>query len=123
MIILFVDDEDYRHQSADKAFNGSKHIILHAYNEDTALAMLKKYKVDLIMLDHDLGWNQPTGSDIASAMINKYYNKLPKKVIAHTSNFQGGLNIVSKFQSADIHSVYRPWSYDLCKNLREELEE
>lgn len=124
MIILFIDDQDYRHEIAEKNL-GKDHTILHAFSCQEAFDIAKSCQnvIGLMMFDHDMGESM-TGSDLASQMIETLpKEKYPARVIAHTNNVNGGLNIVSKWQSMDVEAEYRCWNLYLTKNLNQELVE
>ena len=128
MFILFLDDNDDRHEQAERGLNNSGHILLHAYNQQDVLLALKacQEKIGLAMFDHDLDNGEPTGSDIATVWLNEETDKYPARVIVHSNNYAGAQNIISKFQSADVYAEYKPYgigaSYwkDLVASLKEE---
>src|SRR5271169_1874038 len=52
MNILFLDDEQIRHDLADKYL--ANHTILHAFTAPAALDIVNANKIDLALLDRDL---------------------------------------------------------------------
>jgi hypothetical protein len=111
MIILFIDDEDYRHDLAEKHLDAD-HTLLHAYNYDQAMDIFKaRTDIDLACFDHDLGdyvqgtygMDERNGSMLAFDLLyNLPEANRPKQVIVHSFNPSGSKNIVSKFKSAGI---------------------
>ncbi len=128
MIILLVDDEQYRHDSAEKHLT-KEHVLLHAYNVKEALDIIQSCseKIGLALLDHDLQdfheGEESTGSTLANKWLYLDEDKYPARVIAISNNFNGAHNITSKFNSADIHAVHRPFDLTLMRDLAEELRE
>lgn len=141
MIILIVDDEQYRHDSAEKHLT-KDHVLLHAYNVTEALQVIQgcQARIGLALLDHDLQdfgkeetspagiilpdvGKERTGSTLASAWLGMDENKHPARVIAISNNFNGAHNITSKFNSAGVHAAHRPFDLTLMRDLAEELRE
>jgi hypothetical protein len=134
MIIVFIDDNDIRHDIVEEILGGS-HTILHCYDYGDAIIAFKgcQTKIGLAMFDHDItdyfveeGTHKQverTGSDIASYILyNLDESHLPARVIAHSSNYSGALNIVSKFASAGIHAIYECFSREMIMALAKSLE-
>ena len=111
MFILFLDDNQDRHDAAEKAFSQSDHILLHAYNQSDVLEIVKgcQEKIGLAMLDHDLDEGEPNGSQVASAWLSLDAKKFPARVIVHSNNSEGAKNIVSKFTSAGVFAEWKPF--------------
>lgn len=128
MIILIVDDEEYRHESAEKHLT-KDHVLLHAYNVNEAIDVINgcQQKIGLALLDHDLQdfstGAELNGSSLATLWLNLEEGKHPARVIAISNNFQGAHNITSKFNSADIHAAHRPYGLTLMRDLAAELRE
>lgn len=127
MIILIVDDSDYRHESAEKHLSNG-HTLLHAYTVLEALEIIQgcQAKIGLALLDHDLqdyvkGVEQ-TGSTLASLWLGLEEKKYPARVIVISSNHEGAKNIVSKFDAMGVNTQYRPYDGTLMKVLAEELK-
>ena len=129
MFILFLDDNEDRHNSAEKGFTNSGHTLLHAYNKEDVLEIVKgcQEKIGLAMFDHDLDNGEPTGSDIASLWLNDFEStKYPARVIVHSNNYEGAKTIISKFKSADVCAQYKPYGIgagywkDLIASLKAE---
>jgi len=55
MLILFLDDQEIRHEGAEKHF-AKEHTLLHAFDMYEAVDVIKscKQRIGLAMLDHDL---------------------------------------------------------------------
>lgn len=127
MIILIVDDEDYRHDSAEKHLT-KDHVLLHAFNVNEAIDVINgcQQRIGLALLDHDLQdfttGSELNGSSLATLWLNLEENKHPARVIAISNNFQGASNITSKFNSAGIHAVHRPYDLMLMRTLAQELQ-
>lgn len=127
MFILFLDDNQVRHDSAEKAFTNSGHTLLHAFTQEDVLQILNscQERIGLAMLDYDLDQGEPTGSEIASQVLNTIAEeKWPARVIVHSNNPDGALNIISKFRNADVFAEYRPFGIGAgyWKNLIDSLK-
>lgn len=121
MIILIVDDEQVRHDSAEKHLSPD-HTVLHCFDAAEALAVIKgcQEKIGLALLDHDLGGG-PTGSGLATQWLQLDDAKFPAHVIVISQNTDGALNIVSKFESANIYARWRPFDLRLMQDLAVQL--
>ena len=131
MIILFIDDEEYRHELATN-YLSLAHTLLHAYNYDEAMDIFKnRTDIDLAMFDHDLGdyvqgnygMDDRNGSILAGQLLNTLdETHYPKRVIVHSFNPEGAKNIVSKFKSANIPVERMEFSGDLFRSLVDQLK-
>jgi CheY-like chemotaxis protein len=140
MIILFLDDQDIRHECAEKHFSGAGHKVLHAYSPTEALEIVMscKARIGLMCLDHDLGIiaedsetlfgverivkKEVTGLDFVKGLITLPQDKLPARAIVHSYNNDGARNMIQLLTSVGIHSQHRTFCGDLCKELCEELK-
>lgn len=128
MHILFIDDEDVRHDLAEQILT-PHHTIYHAHNYDETIEILNSYQTgfDLVMHDHDLGdfitneygqKEERTGSTIARWIMNNLEeNKLPIRAIVHSLNGEGAKNIISIYNSMKIPIQYITFSEELLKSL------
>jgi CheY-like chemotaxis protein len=122
MIILIVDDMQERHDSAEKHLSPA-HTLLHAYDASEAMEVIQgcQDKIGLALLDHDLGLGGMTGSGLATQWLQLDDAKFPARVIVISQNPDGALNIVSKFESANIHARHRPYDGRLMQDLAVQL--
>ena len=89
MKILFLDDDNYRF-SLFKRENPNVDVDW-AIDYETGVNYVRNNNYDVIYLDHDLGWYEPTGKDFVNYMINLhsqgYFLQICKKWIG-----QAGVN-------------------------------
>ncbi|MDF2722446.1 MAG: hypothetical protein K0Q59_2121 [Paenibacillus sp.] len=56
----------------------------YAQNVDECIRLITRYKVNILSLDHDLGFMKPSGFEVVKYIVkNKVY---PKKIIIHSAN-------------------------------------
>lgn len=140
MNILFLDDQNIRHESIEKRFK-NKHNILHAYNSQDAINILLNYnkKIDLAMLDHDLfDFVSEDGTPVDYNFIGKkierdgcYFlkqvfnfitkDKFPKEFIIHSHNTVGSKKMVSLLNDNNLTANIIPFSIDSINNLLQTL--
>ncbi|MBP1995232.1 cyclic-phosphate processing receiver domain-containing protein [Paenibacillus eucommiae] len=58
--------------------------FIPAHNADECMILLEDCDVNILSLDHDLGWNQKNGSDVVNWMIEK--KRFPKEIYLHSSS-------------------------------------
>ncbi|WPP43337.1 cyclic-phosphate processing receiver domain-containing protein [Paenibacillus hunanensis] len=76
MIHLYLDD--YRPCPAGFAL---------ARDGEECLMMLRECEVDILSLDHELGWGQMDGTDVVKAMIHE--GLYAREIYLHTSSMSG----------------------------------
>lgn len=112
MKILFLDDDNYRF-SLFKRENPNVDVDW-AINYETGVNYVRNNNYDVIYLDHDLGWYEPTGKDFVNYMIK---NKIPAKlVICHSMNPVGRENMVSMLSSYGYNVINRPFAWTHSTN-------
>lgn len=129
MIILFVDDDQMRHDLAEKYLHGGSNLLLHAFTYEDAVIILRGHKnqIDLLMLDHDL-WDIRDGIDYNGSMLANFIlnqlelDKLPKQAITHSWNYNGRLSICSKLETAGIPTQNEPFSEAMLKRVAEAIK-
>lgn len=114
MNVLVVDDEDSRHECFEKHLTAAGHCVLHAFNHDEAMEVITSCvePIGLLCIDHDMGKESKNGSALATEILCLPKDKHPAMVVVHSLNHSGALNIISKFQSAGIHTQYMPFCGD-----------
>jgi hypothetical protein len=127
VIILLVDDEQVRHDSAEKHLSSPAHVLLHTFDVAEAMEIINgcQDKIGLALLDHDLGQGYIDGSWLAGKWLELVDEKLPARVIVISQNEPGALNIVSKFESADlgIWVRHQPYHATLMQEIADQLQE
>ncbi|MCZ8521504.1 MULTISPECIES: cyclic-phosphate processing receiver domain-containing protein [Paenibacillus] len=58
-----------------------------ARNLEECLLLLKECEVDILSLDYDLGWGQPSGGDLVRVMITS--SLYPRRIYLHSSSAAG----------------------------------
>jgi len=113
MNIIICDDEQVRHDTFEKHLTQAGHIVLHAFGSEECLEIIQSCQepIGAMMLDHDMPPGK-NGSLLATDILNLSKVKWPARVIIHSLNSQGALNIISKFQGAGIHTIYMPFMGD-----------
>ena len=125
MNILFLDDDEIRHEMFEKwVIKGIQATTTKSYKEFIAVAPLKNW--DIIFLDHDLGIEDqmciphvtnrfPTGSDVARYMIENDIKA--KKIIIHSYNSVGAANMINIFKEVGVTAIYHPFDAGLKEYL------
>nr|WP_282943449.1 cyclic-phosphate processing receiver domain-containing protein [Paenibacillus sp. RC67] len=62
-----------------------------ARNSEECRLLLEECEIDVLSLDYDLGWDQPTGMDVVRYMISA--NRYPKEIYLHSSSLVGRKNM------------------------------
>jgi CheY-like chemotaxis protein len=131
-VILFLDDEQIRHDLADK-YLGKEHTILHAYTAPQALDMINAsaQKIDLGMLDHDLHHfveddghkSERHGVWFVSNLLHDVHpDKWFARVIIHSYNADGARYMREALRKAGIQADYIPFSGSMLRQIAEELK-
>jgi len=125
MNILFLDDDEIRHEMFEKwVIKGIHATTTKSYKEFIAVAPLKNW--DIISLDHDLGVEDqmciphvtnrfPTGLDVARYMIENDIKA--KKIIIHSYNSVGAANMINIFKEVGVTAIYHPFDAGLKEYL------
>lgn len=113
MRILFLDDEEWRHERFKQRSIG--HEVDHVYSVKDAIYKLNKIKYDVASLDHDLGGKilvtsdgiEPTGFHVAQHIAGLSCAKSPTHVVIHSYNVVGANNmkdvLSDKYDSKHLH--------------------
>jgi hypothetical protein len=66
-----------------------------AKNAEECIKLLQEYKVDVMSMDHDLGWDEMNGTDLAHELcrLNLYANE----IYLHSSSMVGRMNMYKCF--------------------------
>ncbi|GFR38272.1 hypothetical protein PRECH8_15680 [Insulibacter thermoxylanivorax] len=68
-----------------------------ARNVEECIELLKNYDVNILSLDHDLGFGQPTGYDLVVQMVeNGYY---ANEIYLHSSSASGRMSMYRLLQA------------------------
>lgn len=62
-----------------------------AKTAEECILLLESEKVDIISLDFDLGWGQPTGLEVVEYMVGS--GRYPRTIYIHTSSSSGRLQM------------------------------
>jgi CheY-like chemotaxis protein len=136
MNILFLDDQQERHDLAEK-YLSPYHTLLHCFTADEALEIIQSFQgvIGLAMLDHDLR-DELTGRHEDGTSFEKhgmwFVNELisnvpiakhPPYVIVHSYNPDGGKNMTNTLNkySDSIHARQEVFSGAMLKRLVAEL--
>jgi hypothetical protein len=72
-----------------------------ARNAEECTLLLAEHDVHILSLDYDLGWNRPTGLDVAKFIVkNLSESTFPREIYLHSSSAIGRL---SMYQLLDVH--------------------
>lgn len=126
MNILVIDDDDGRHEVFEKYLTQAGHTVLHAFDAEETMSIIGSCKepIGMVCFDHDLGEDSKNGSQLATDILNLPIELWPARVVIHSNNHQGALNIISKFTSAKVLTEYRPFDgAAMMKRLVEDLVE
>ena len=67
-----------------------------ARNIRECITLLEEYEIGILSLDHDLGWNEPTGYEVAKYMTD--HGKYAREIYLHTSSSIGCTNMFQLLQ-------------------------
>ena len=104
MKVLILDDEIDRVNSLRLRLPNDQ--VTHASTVGEFIEMVGQNKYDLIMLDHDLGYNQQTGVDAAKFLANNQDNFNDQEVVIHSCNLVGVANMLSHLKHCTQFRVY-----------------
>jgi len=121
MIILFLDDNEFRHRIFKT--NNLNHKICCVYNTEEAISALNlNPQFDLVCLDHDLGGVYGAASDDKSGYaVAEYISKMnddirPKNIIIHSWNGPGAKRMLDVLLNAGIKAIYMPFNEEMKIN-------
>jgi len=88
-----------------------------AINAEECKLLIDHEQIDILSLDYDLGWNEPTGYEVVKHLMKT--GKYPRCIYLHTSSMYG------KQQMYEALRQQVPASYELYARpmTKEELEE
>lgn len=87
-----------------------------AKNAEECKLLIDMEQIDILSLDYDLGWNEPTGFEVVTHLIQS--QKFPRRIYLHTSSMYGRQHMYDALRQAlpeDFELYARPMT-------REELE-
>lgn len=58
-----------------------------ARNAEECKLLIDSERIDVLSLDYDLGWGQPTGDEVVRHIVSS--GKFPKRIYLHTSSASG----------------------------------
>ncbi len=82
-----------------------------ARNAAECIELLRSCEIDVLSLDHDLGWDEPTGYDVAQYIVES--GKYPRDIYMHSSSAMGRSNMFQllykhKPEDVMVHIVSMP---------------
>lgn len=136
MHILFLDDGDIRHESAERHLS-KNHTLLHAFHAEEALKILIscQERIGLAMLDHDLNYFvNDTGERVGYEydgkktelhgiwFLNQMFDGVPKdkwpaQFIIHSRNVPAAKNMHGHLLAYEQTSTILPFSGDMLKTV------
>lgn len=132
MLILFMDDQEIRHDLAEK-YLSKDHVILHAYTADEAIGIILacQERIGLAMLDHDLQ-DFYTGEDGCKYERHGVYflermfrdvpkDMLPAQFILHSFNPVGVNNMYAILKGKNLLGVNISFSGDAMRSIAERI--
>ncbi|BBH19898.1 hypothetical protein Back11_12430 [Paenibacillus baekrokdamisoli] len=63
-----------------------------AVNAEACMLLLSTEEIDILSLDFDLGWGQPTGLEVVQYIVDS--GRYPKSVYFHTSSPAGRMQMI-----------------------------
>ena len=116
MKVLFLDDDRTRLDKARRSFIGC--VFHEAETAEEAIRLLKENSpYDLVSLDHDLGGqiyvqsDEVSGYEVAIFIPTMDEDKLPKRIIIHSFNPVGAVNMQRVLEDGGIRSLRIPFDY------------
>jgi len=116
---IFILDDDPKRQQAFSDYYINRYpscTLYQSYTADEAIdLLLTQEPFDVVQLDHDLGGKvfQPsgtgTGYEVANAFAEAWGAKKHGRVIVHSFNGHGALQMLSCFVAKGIPCEYRPF--------------
>jgi CheY-like chemotaxis protein len=133
MHILFLDDQDVRHELAEKYLSAAGHIVLHAFNVEEGIELVECFAkpIGLALLDHDLDdiredrdgrKTEYHGAYFVDYMIrNVPQDKWFHRAIIHSYNPHGAKYMRDTLNKNGIHAKMDNFSGDMLKRVIGEL--
>jgi CheY-like chemotaxis protein len=133
VIILILDDEQIRHDLTEK-YLGKENIILHAFNADEAIAILKasQQRIGLALLDHDLHefvadetghkWEKHGGYFVRTMIDMVREENWPAQIVIHSYNSGGAQGMKTTLKAKGVYARYMPFSGEMLRAIVEELK-
>ena len=124
MKILFLDDDEVRHTTAQQETIGLDVTFVRTVPE--AIKALSETVFDLALLDHDLGGktyvpseHEDTGAAVARAIAQMPLERRPARVYIHSYNMAGAHAMVSTLREAATRALWIPFGPLLFKATKE----
>lgn len=122
MNVLFLDDEQWRHDAACKWNQDNDDTIWHVSQSSMAIKLLRGDYFDIVFLDHDLVVDfdpEQSGMDVVEFLIDESKKPesdvwMPGLVVVHSWNYYAALIMVDKLKSVGIQVVR--WFFDPTQN-------
>lgn len=133
MLILILDDEQVRHDLTEK-YLGNDHTILHAFNADEAIGIIKSSQqpIGLALLDHDLHefvsdetgykWEKHGGYFVRMLIDTVPEEKWPAQIVIHSYNPSGADGMKTALKNKGMYARYMPFSGSMLKQIVQELK-
>lgn len=133
MYILFLDDQDVRHDLAEKLLSAAGHTVLHAFRCDEAINIIANFvqPIGIAFLDHDLmdivEEEDGRKTEYHGAYFVDYVVKnIPQdkwfhRAIVHSYNATGAKYMRDTLTKNGIHCVMDNFSGDMLKRVIMEL--
>lgn len=111
MRILILDDEAIRHELLDARWRENNELV-HVWSVDDAVAALVAGEpFDLALLDHDLGYMVPDGTDFARRLTTEVpEDRRPARVVVHSWNPDGARRMVRMCKEVGMRAYYEPFT-------------
>lgn len=118
MRMLFLDDQEYRHQVIRQNTTGYE--IDHAYDAEQALRLMRSNEYDVVLLDHDLdGGNytlvqdqEKNGTYVARKMMEESLCD-GSVIYVHSLNPAGRANMVSILHGSGYEVYDQPFAWEM----------
>lgn len=123
MHILILEDSPGRIRSFAEWLAPANPTVVHTVAD--AYARLSAHHYDWVFLDHELGYNQPTGSDLTK-LWRQHHSQLkakPKGVLLHTSSEIGANRMAADLQAIGLYTKRVSFFYLDKDKLHEILHE
>jgi|SRR5271165_3069422 len=133
MYILFLDDQDIRHDLAEKVLSSAGHAVLHAFNVEEGIYIVSNFvgTIGLALLDHDLDDLRQDADGRITEYHGLYFvdymianvpeDKWFHRAIVHSYNPNGAKYMRDKLSSVGIHATMDNFSGDMLKRVLVEL--
>lgn len=114
MKILFVDDDDWRHNSMAGSCAAKNFDLTQAFTVNQAIDLLKSQRFDWVYLDFDMNDHQyiskdQNGGDVAIFLTTESLSNPPKGVVVHSHNEAGAESMMRTLKNRGF-AVHR-WEF------------